>query len=408
MARMYNSPSKKLLALSLSAACAVSLIPALALATEENADLATPEVSIYPEDVSTHSDAIENTTGSKNIIDNTENAAVIETDPVDTFSYQTPNYDHLINSQQGGFYDPKIIQLDTMQYGTASNNANYYGVNLSKAGSYNLTIHIDQDAQLPVKLDYKIWSPSYEYIKGRSENTYSYFIPTSFRISTPGVYRIAISSPGNSVGYRFSVTEVESTSTTPDTTPKGFTTIDGDLFYFDPNTGHLVTGWQTIDGKRYYFSTIAGAAAKGLVTISGATYYFGPSSHVMATGWQTIGGKRYYFSTKNGKSASGLVSIGGYRYYFGAKSHAAATGWQKLNGSWYYFSSKTNRAAKGLVVVDGKRYYFGPSSNRMATGWQKIGGYWYYFSKNTGAAAKGSVTIDGTRYYFDPVTNRMR
>ncbi|MEY8562512.1 N-acetylmuramoyl-L-alanine amidase family protein [Eggerthellaceae bacterium 3-80] len=392
MANNTILPLKKLLAFSLSAICAISLIPSPALAVEEDTNLSVPEVSTNPEDTS----------------DSTEKDTINETGSVSVPSDQTPSYDHLANLQQDSFYDPKIVQLGTTQYGTATDNANYYGIKLSKAGSYNLSIYINQDAPVPVKLDYKIWSPSHEYIRGGSENTYSHYIPSSFRISTPGVYRITISSPGSSVGYHFSVTEAESTSTTPDTTPKGFTTIDGDLFYFDPNTGHLVTGWQTIDGKRYYFSTITGATAKGLVTISGSTYYFGSSSHVMATGWQTIGGKRYYFSTKNGKSASGLVSIGGYRYYFGAKSHAAATGWQKLNGSWYYFSSKTNRAAKGLAVIDGKRYYFNPSSNRMATGWQKIGGYWYYFSKNTGAAAKGSVTIDGKRYYFDPATNRMR
>ena len=35
----------------------------------------------------------------------------------------------------------------------------------------------------------------------------------------------------------------------------------------------MLTGWQTIGGKRYYFSK-SGAAATGKTVIDGKTYYF--------------------------------------------------------------------------------------------------------------------------------------
>ena len=42
---------------------------------------------------------------------------------------------------------------------------------------------------------------------------------------------------------------------------------------YDAN-GRMVKGWNTKDGKRYYFDEVTGAMAKGIVRIDGTDYSF--------------------------------------------------------------------------------------------------------------------------------------
>ncbi len=66
--------------------------------------------------------------------------------------------------------------------------------------------------------------------------------------------------------------------------------------YKDDSTGEKLTGWQEIDGGKYYFNK----EGKAL------------------TGWYKIGGKKYYFnSAKKGKMVTGKAKIGGKTYDFG-------------------------------------------------------------------------------------------
>lgn len=60
-------------------------------------------------------------------------------------------------------------------------------------------------------------------------------------------------------------------------------TPDDGLYYFDPEPGDscgtMLTGWQTIDGSRYYFETrhngsYGRAYADGTYTIGGRVYIF--------------------------------------------------------------------------------------------------------------------------------------
>ncbi|MBQ2824236.1 MAG: hypothetical protein IJF18_06640 [Oscillospiraceae bacterium] len=82
------------------------------------------------------------------------------------------------------------------------------------------------------------------------------------------------------------------------------------------DSGSYVTGWQTIDGKKYYFKS-NGIMHKGwLRTSSGKKYYFN-SDGTMRTGWmKTAGGNKYYFR-KNGVMAADVkIKISGKVYKF--------------------------------------------------------------------------------------------
>ena len=47
----------------------------------------------------------------------------------------------------------------------------------------------------------------------------------------------------------------------------------GKWVHYDAN-GRMVKGWNTKDGKRYYFDEVTGAMAKGIVRIDGTDYSF--------------------------------------------------------------------------------------------------------------------------------------
>lgn len=109
-------------------------------------------------------------------------------------------------------------------------------------------------------------------------------------------------------------------------------------------------------GNDWQFNDGSGKTLTGWIKTKTGWYYVDPASGKLSTGWQTIDGKKYYFNT----AADGTEG-------------AMATGWQQLGGSWYFFSNKTD-ASEGNVQtgwkwIDGKCYYFDESAEaqgRMA------------------------------------------
>lgn len=99
--------------------------------------------------------------------------------------------------------------------------------------------------------------------------------------------------------------------------------------------------WLKIAGKYYYFNK-KGYVRTGRVKYKGGTYYLSSQSRnkgQLLTGLQTISGKKYYFSPKTG---------------------SMVTGWKKLGKNWFYFNSKTGAMAvktwvgKRYLLSDGK------------------------------------------------------
>ena len=85
-------------------------------------------------------------------------------------------------------------------------------------------------------------------------------------------------------------------------------TVDGQYVYRDVISGKKVTGWQTIDGGRYYFNK-QGAALTGWKRIGRDTYFFNGADHgKMMTGWAGINGRRYYFGSDGSGRLTGVSS----------------------------------------------------------------------------------------------------
>ena len=145
---------------------------------------------------------------------------------------------------------------------------------------------------------------------------------------------------------------------------KGWQTIEGKRYYY--NNGSPITGLRTIGSIKYYFDPQDGGAVKtGFIKItrSGTSYmhYFMDEDYVrydpdkkgqMMTGWTTVGGRTYFFADSRFPKLPVGVRLTGFRKISGSTFYLAnaacpdkpwgtqVTGWAKINGQTYYFADK--------------------------------------------------------------------
>ena len=218
----------------------------------------------------------------------------------------------------------------------------------------------------------------------------------------------------------------------------GWCQVGDEWFYLAG--GEPVTGWQTIEGKKYYFKTDSenewsnmeseGAMVQGFLWAGGSNWYcFTPGTDapgadsatgVMVEGWHHSGSEWFYFEPGTGLKTTGWKTIGGKQYYFktgGSREWcdvqsegAMVQGFLWAGGSnWYCFTPGTDApgadSATGVMVygwhLSGSNwYYFDPVTGKKATGLQSIGGKWYMLDSD-GALQTGSVTLGVKTYTTD-------
>lgn len=186
-----------------------------------------------------------------------------------------------------------------------------------------------------------------------------------------------------------------------------------DTWYYADDSGNLVTGWQYINGKWYYFDKAFRMYADGVYQIGSKSYYFYPSG-AMGVGWiaytydfgdgtdNTI----WYYADSSGALVSGWKWINGAWYYFYPNYYVMVSNDEAFTGGKSYFLDKSGRMCTGwgkkTIQYDSGFYtnhwYYADSSGALLKGWQKIGGVWYYFSNYM---LTGTSFIDGEMHAFD-------
>lgn len=230
---------------------------------------------------------------------------------------------------------------------------------------------------------------------------------------------------------------------------------EGKWYFYYGKTGKMLTGWQKINGKLYYFrkqaegDAPAGSRATGFCTVGKKTFHFSTKG-ILQTGWQKISGKNYYFEPSGkagtiGEMYTGFrkIKAGGKNGYFLFQEDGAATvGWAKYKGKTYFFSNTAKLGVRGRAITGwktigknryffstygvmqknrwiSKKYYLGSDGKmlkscvtpdgyvvnasgakvRVAKGWIKSNGEYYYYV--SGKKTTGWKTIGGKKYYFD-------
>lgn len=120
---------------------------------------------------------------------------------------------------------------------------------------------------------------------------------------------------------------------------------NGKIYCLDDG-GNRLTGWQEIDGNRYYFKKDGSAVVKN-TTIGGKRYKFASDGKYLGTftGFSKSKGNKYYY--KKGVLQTGWITVKGQKYY-AAKNGVIRIGWAAVSGDIYYFDENG--------VWDGKTY----------------------------------------------------
>lgn len=117
------------------------------------------------------------------------------------------------------------------------------------------------------------------------------------------------------------------------------------------------------------------------------------------SGWDSSH-TRYY---EDGEMLTGWQNIDGDRYYFDKDSGEMLTGWLETDGKYFYLGDD-GVMKKGFVTVNSRNYYLSEENGERITGWLNYNesGTWYFCDPNRdGALAVGKWQIDGGSYYFD-------
>ena len=137
------------------------------------------------------------------------------------------------------------------------------------------------------------------------------------------------------------------------------TNAKGQKFYFTNDGSRAESKFLGIDGNTYVFD------ANGVATSWGKVYYDDPTTKKVATGWRTINGNRYYFSDGydvqrdpddlwvyndqlHGQMYTGIQWVDGHCYNFGTDGIARALpqndGWSwpfpQSGEGWHYQGQK--------------------------------------------------------------------
>lgn len=115
-------------------------------------------------------------------------------------------------------------------------------------------------------------------------------------------------------------------------------------------------GWVKEDGKWYFYNTTGMMVKSDWVIYKGEWFYLGADG-AMVTGWQTINGKKYYLYD-DGHMASGEWIDGKFLDMSGAQTYKPTGEWRKdANGKWWMDSSGCYPKNKTLMI-DKKAYAF--------------------------------------------------
>ena len=209
--------------------------------------------------------------------------------------------------------------------------------------------------------------------------------------------------------------------------------IDGDYYYFDENgkmqrnllkktryyqwgdeeylyyygeDGKRVSGWQTINGSKYYFEKDSYCRAyTGECYIEGFDYYFNENGVMQADSLRVTTGedkqKYIYYYDADGKRVSGWKELNGDTYYF--DPYACIDAWE-IDGDYYYFDENGKMQRNLLKETryyqwDSTKhlYYYGKDGKRVS-GWVELNGNKYYFGVD--GAKTGKDWFDGREYTF--------
>ena len=181
----------------------------------------------------------------------------------------------------------------------------------------------------------------------------------------------------------------------------GLQTIDGEIYYFN-ESGNMQTGYWKIDTDCYYFDTNTGEAKTGFVKFttgdSIVTAYGDLETGILLTGWQTIDGKRYCFKDNGFMRVGTYTDDEGNIYCFDDVTGELIIGFNVIDGKVNYYNEDGVRV--GGTQIIGDNYYVFTTNGTMLFGLQTVDSLKYLLENETGIAMGGLVKYEGNEKYY--------
>ena len=176
--------------------------------------------------------------------------------------------------------------------------------------------------------------------------------------------------------------------------------------YFTPGTGEMKTGWQTVDGQKYYLDSKTGYRATGVTAISGKNYCFNNNGTIAKKKWITVKNGKCYADNK-GIAVTGFKTIDKNYYHFDSNGILTIGGddWPlvEISGKYYAISKSgiiSNKGWRKYKVKKNYNYRCFNTKGVMQTGWFEEGSNKYYLDMDTGFRTMGLKEVSGKYYYF--------
>ena len=179
-------------------------------------------------------------------------------------------------------------------------------------------------------------------------------------------------------------------------------------FCFD-SRGYMVTGWQKIDGKWYFFDEKSGAMKKGWILWNGSWFYLNPDTGVMHMGWIEYKGRKCYLEPSGRALRNCVRTIDGKTYQFDNNCYAMETsGERELDGcdvaSYQAGIDFAKMTTTDFAIVKGTQgtWYVNPYADIQYSGAKAAGkllGMYHY--------AEGKDPIAEARYFVRKVGTRV-
>lgn len=211
----------------------------------------------------------------------------------------------------------------------------------------------------------------------------------------------------------------------------GFHTIDdGQHVIFIQKNKERMKGKQNIDGHTYFFDQETGYMLTGLFDYEKKTYYCDEEG-IMQVGPKKIKDKEYYFGKDGAMVKGDFVDVKDDKVtktYYYDQAGLKTTGLEKIKDAYYYFDKDgvlLKKQAKEITLKNEKQPIVADEKGRLKLGLQKYKDDYYYFNEDvsvlrnqfkvvtmkdqsqesyfdaSGKMLKGMQTIEGYDYYFN-------
>ncbi len=200
----------------------------------------------------------------------------------------------------------------------------------------------------------------------------------------------------------------------------GEVALGGNYYWFDKTEGLARKQWVTLpNGDKAWatqegsltgriingeFFAADGSQPTGKVDLGDIVVYVS-EDHKLLTGWQKIDGKDYFFND-DGRPASGWLNYDG-SWYFLDSSGLMQTGWVHPSGSYWYHLAANGKMDTGWIKDGGKDYYLDPTSGAMKTGYLSWGGKLYH-ADSDGAMYEAPCYYPDMLYYAQNIYSATR